>query len=258
MLVYTQRIVYIITVCILYIFCLLFVIIIQNSLIALAGTESAGFVTGRMPYGIPLEKWAMEWWQWVVTMPASETQIDPTTQKNKCVLGSDPDGRMIFLISPYEIEYTTDYTISSERSILIPLLVGECDPTLDDVRVKTGKIEDLWACARETDEVFKSWDVTLDGKTLFKKIGNEEVNMYLKDEILVRNSSSFTLNIPEVNRYEVEKGSYTAVVDGYYLIIKPLPMGTHTLKYSFVHEKIAGGLKIPSGESSATYIFTVK
>ena len=124
--------------------------------------------------------------------------------------------------------------------------------------LKTGKIQGLWACARESDEVFKSWDVTLDGKTLFKKIGNEEVNVSLKDDILVRNSSDFTLNIPEMNRYEVEKGSYTAVVDGYYLILKPLPPGTHTLKYSFVHEKTTGGLKVPSGESSATYIFTAK
>ena len=63
--------------------------VFQNSHFILADTDRTDFVAGRMPYGKPLEKWAMEWWQWAVTMPANETQIDPTTQKNKCILGSD-------------------------------------------------------------------------------------------------------------------------------------------------------------------------
>jgi hypothetical protein len=76
---------------------------------------------------------------------------------------------------------------------LIPLLIGECDPTVPEERTKSGKIEDLWACAREANEPFNTWAVALDGDVIFKKVGNEEVNAELKNEILIRNSSKFTL-----------------------------------------------------------------
>lgn len=236
---------------------LMIVVLLQSHYIKQTWSESADFFAGRTPYGIPLEKWAMGYWQWVATLPP-DIPIDATTQKHKCAMGSDSDNHMVFLISPYEMDYSADCKISSGKSILVPLLVGECDPTVEDARAKTGKIQDLWACAREPDEGLKSWYVKLDGKTLFQKIGGEEVNIHLLNEILVRNASSFTLNIPEVNHFEVEKGSYPAVVDGYYLILKPIPIGTHTLEYAFVQEKSTGGLKIPSGESHATYVLAVE
>ena len=46
------------------------------------------------------------------------------------------------------------------------------------------------------------------------------LNPNLKEEILVRNSSIFTINIPEANRYGAPPGSYPAVVDGYYFSLK--------------------------------------
>ncbi len=234
------------------------VIILQSQYIKQTWSESADFFAGRSPYGIPLEKWAMEYWQWVATLPP-DNPIDSATQKHKCLMGSDSGNQMVFLISPYEMEYSTECKISSGKSILVPLLVGECDSTVDDARAKTGKIQDLWACAKDADEGLKSWSVKLDGNTLFQKLGGEEVNMHLLNEILVRNTSSFPLNIPEVNRFEVEEqGSYPAVVDGYYLILQPIPVGTHTLEYVFVQEKSTGGLKIPSPESRATYVLTVE
>lgn len=238
-------------------FLVMIILLLQSNYIKQTWSESADFFAGRTPYGIPLEKWAAEYWQWVATL-SPDTPMDPTTQKHECLMGSDSGNQMVFLISPYEMEYSADCKIPSGKSILVPLLVGECDPTVDDARAKTGKIQDLWACAKDADEGLKSWSVKLDNKTLFQKIGDEQVNMHLLKEILVRNASSFTLNIPEVNRFEVEKGSYSAVVDGYYLILKPLPIGTHNLEYAFVQEKSTGGLKIPSGESRATYVLKVQ
>ena len=86
------------------------------------------------------------------------------------------------------------------------------------------KIEDKWACAKDADEVFKSWEVILDNRTLFKNSGDEVVNMELKDQILVRNSSLFTLDIPENNKFDAPPGKYDAVVDGYYLPLMPITL----------------------------------
>ena len=109
------------------------------------------------------------------------------------------------------------------------------------------------------NEIFRAWEVKLDGQILFKKSGNEEVNSELKDKILVRNSSPFTLNIPINNSWGVAGGNYTATVDGWYLILDKLPIGEHTLEYTIVHE-ILSGTKSNSifiiGEG--TYFFIVK
>jgi hypothetical protein len=124
-------------------------------------------------------------------------------------------------------------------------------------RSKTGKIEDLWACAKDADEEFKAWEVRLDNRVLFKKSGNEEVNGHLIDNILVRNSSLFNITMPQVNRYEADAGVYPAVVDGYYLILKPLPPGEHTLTYKFTQEQKLPGADLSSINGDATYLFTV-
>jgi len=99
-----------------------------------------------------------------------------------------------------------------------------------------------------------AWEVSLD---LFKKAGNEEVNIDLKDKILVRNSSIFNMTIPKVNRYEVDAGIYPAVVDGYYLILKPLTPGEHALSYKFTQEQKIPGADLSYINGDAKYLLTV-
>ena len=122
---------------------------------------------------------------------------------------------------------------------------------------KTGKIEDLWACAKDADEGFISWEVTLNIHTLFKKAGSEQVNHDLLDQILVTNSSLFNITVPEINYFEVEPGVYPAVVDGYYLIINPLTKGEHKLSYKYTHEQKIPGADLSYVNGDATYLLTV-
>ncbi len=150
------------------------------------------------------------------------------------MIGFDSKNQTIFLLNSYLQEYSTSCNISSEKSILVPLLVGECDQTVPELRSK--EIGELWKCAADADEVFKFWEVVLDDKIIFKRNPSEEVNSNLTKEILVRNSSSFMFNIPPQNRYDAPEGTYPAVVDSYYLHLKPLSPGEHVLMYEIVHE----------------------
>jgi hypothetical protein len=174
------------------------------------------------------------------------------------LLGSDRQNTMILLFGVYDLTYSTKCNISSAKPILVPLLVGECDPTVPEPRTITRKIEDLWTCAKDADEGFKAWEVRLDNRVLFKKAGNEGVNANLKDEILVRNSSLFDFTMPQVNRYEADAGVYPPVVDGYYLILKPLPPGEHTLTYKFTQEQKIPGDDLSYVNGDATYLLGVK
>jgi hypothetical protein len=241
------------------IFFILSIFVFQNSNISIADTKTDDFFAGRMPNGVPLEKWAMKWWQWDMTLHNYTKETDPTTGKDKCILGTNPDGRMVFLFSPYNIKgYNTQCEISSKSYILVPILTGECDSSMDTLTGNGSNIQELRKCAMLSDEPLEAWGITLDGKPLFKKDGGEEVNLHLLNETLVRNSPLFTLNIPTQNPFDAPAGSYAAVVDGYYFILKPLPPGMHTLNYHFRQGINAAG-NIPSpviGE--ATYAFTVK
>jgi hypothetical protein len=212
-------------------------------------TEHPEILTGNLIYGKPLEHWAQEFWQWRIATRLDDLPVDDTTKLQKCIIGSDPEGIMIFLVNSYDLTYSGRCAISSKKPILVPLLVSEEDSgSATDPRVKPGKIEGYWASAKDYNEVFKAWDVRLDNKTLFKKAGNEEVNIQLLNEILVRNSSFFTLNVPPDNFADMEPGSFEAVVDGYYMVLNPLSPGRHLLEYKITHEQ-----RIPGADLSYVY-----
>ncbi len=221
------------------------------------GAGNNDFSTDAKPYGKPLEEWAKDYWQWNIGLPPGDIPKDVNTNLDKCILGSDQQRVMTFLFSPYDLTYSSKCNMSSGHPILVPLLIGECDPTVNQPETKTGKIEDLWACARDGDEGLIAWEVSLDNRVLFKKTGNEEVNMNLKDKILVRNSTLFNITIPQNNRFEVDPGVYPAVVDGYYLILNPLSPGEHTLTYKFTQQQKIPGADLSYINGDAKYLLVV-
>ena len=237
--------------------CFLTSVTIFSYFTPLMGANSTDFFAGGEPYGKPLEEWAKEFWQWDVGLPPGDIPKDVNTNLDKCIVGSDRQKVMMFLLQAYDLTYSSKCNISSGHPILVPLLIGECDPTVPEARTKTDNIEDLWACAKDSDEGLIAWEVSLDDRVLFQKAGNKEVNAHLKDKILVRNSSLFNITIPEVNKFEAAAGTYPAVVDGYYLILNPLPPGEHTLTYKFTQEQKIPGADLSYVNGEATYVLTV-
>ena len=159
-------------------------LIIFSYFTPLIGAQSNDISTDPKPYGKPLEEWAKEYWQWNVGVPPGDIPKDVNTNLDKCIVGSDRQNTMTLLLGVYGLTYSTKCNISSAKPILIPLLAGECNPSVPEPRSKTAKIEDLWACAKDADEGFNAWEVRLDNRVLLKKAGNEEVNGNLIDNIL--------------------------------------------------------------------------
>lgn len=216
------------------------------------------FYAGRNYNNRSLDELAQDFWKWWFTVPQTISK-DPNTGLDECLMGVDSKNQTILLLNSYLQEYSTSCNIPAEKSILVPLLVGECDPTVPELRSK--EISELWKCAADADETFKFWEVVLDDKVIFKKNPSEEINSNLKEEILVRNSSSFMLNIPLQNHYDAPEGTYPAVVDGYYLHLKPFSPGEHVLTYKIIHEDqnvLDLGNKPRAVTGEARYVFNVK
>ena len=83
----------------------------------------------------------------------------------------------------YGQTYSAECTIPTGKYFLVPLLVGVCDSTVPDPRSATDKIEDKWACAKDADEVFKTWEEVLDERVLFKNSGTIVVHKERRDRL---------------------------------------------------------------------------
>jgi hypothetical protein len=214
-------------------------------------TSGINLVAGKGPLGQSLETWAIKYWQWFATLPSG-------FENNPCLIYSVPNAPMVFLINSWTQEYSGNCTISSDKYVLVPLLIGECDPTLPEA--KSGTLEDLQSCAKAADEPFESWDIVLDDTVISRKWGNQVINPNIVQDLLVRNSAMFTINIPKNNHFDAAPGSYPAVVDGYYLVLNPLPIGEHKLSYKINQEKVGAGMaNVPTlVGGSATYNLQVK
>jgi hypothetical protein len=202
--------------------------------VSAVAVDGVNMLAGKDPLGESLESWAIKYWRWWIAVP-------PGIEANSCVMYLVPNSSIVFLINPWTMNYQGNCDIPSDRHILVPLLVGECDTTLPDG--KSGKVEDLWRCAESADEPFESWNIVLDNNVISRNWGNEVVNPNLINETLVRNSDKFMIDIPKNNNVDVEEaGSYPAVVDGYYLVLKPLSPGDHKLEYAINQKKIGTGV----------------
>lgn len=196
-----------------------------------ASAQTSIFATREL-FGIPLEKWAQEYWQWWVKVPRNVLD-DAMGRNDACIIGSDPSKGVFYLAEAYASELDLKCTVPTNAHFLVPLLIGECDPTVPDL-IKNPKLVDFWECAANADEPLVSARVIVDGKILFEKTRDRVTNSTLLDDALVRNSSLFNITIPIDSQFEVaEPGTYPAVADGRFLILKPLSPGNHDIEYQF-------------------------
>ncbi len=226
---------------------------ISLSSIEFVRAQYPDFFAGREIAGKSVDKLAQEYWEWWFHVP----EDNPAQDVRDCFVGEDSENNTKFLFNPYaQVNYNTKCgSIFSNQSIIVPLIVGECDSSLpENDQYDLDTIEGLWHCGYLTNEIFINWKVTLDGEVIF----SNSVNSNLKNDILVRNSSLFNLKVEEPNRYDVPAGNYEAIVDGYYLPLKPLSPGEHVLTYEASRKVVSASPLDPPLKGVAKYTFTVK
>jgi hypothetical protein len=163
------------------------------------------------PHGLSYSAWAAEWWQWALGQPADVNPLVDTTGAN-CAEGQN--AKVWFLagtiMSGEEVE--RDCTLPVGTTLLFPVLneFACADPgqTLDDLRGIVGDIE--------TDPT--EMTAVIDG------VAVRNVAAYYEE------SEVFSLQLPEDNILGAPPGTYEPCVDaGYYLAVRPLPPGEHTI-----------------------------
>jgi hypothetical protein len=168
------------------------------------------------PYNRSWESWAADWCKWMLSF---------NKRKNPCL---DKTGRysslrqenknVWFLAGTFgNITHVTRRSeIPAGRSILFPLLVKE-DSFAEDRDLKTER--ELIERARDATDKALHLEVIINGVRIpcIKKWRVQ--------------SKIFELVFPEDNVYDVRPGTTRAVCDGFWIFIKPLPVGEHSIYF---------------------------
>jgi hypothetical protein len=142
-----------------------------------------------------------------MSIPTSEHPRDAYSEE-KCAVNQE--GPVWFLADQLGGREERTCTIPAGKAILIPLLTGECDYGIPEVK----NDEDLRRCAMAGDE-YGTIDAVVDG-------------VKIKDLEKYRTQSGFfNISIPEDNIYQALGGNFRAMADGFFVFLEPLLPGQH-------------------------------
>jgi hypothetical protein len=180
-------------------------------------SEELMYSRSHEPFGRSWEEWAALWCQWLLSLPREiNPAVDDTgnySSQNQTYTG------VWFLAGTFgnNIPVKRRCKVPKFKAIFFPILEKE-DSFTEDIDLR--KPEELAMRAKNSMDRLIYLDASLDGKRLPN----------LKD-YRVR-SHFFDLMFPENNVYDVTPGLTRSVCEGYWVFLKPLPVGTHEIHFT--------------------------
>ncbi len=195
--------------------------------------NSAVAPVNSKPYGLTYGEWSALQWQWVFSLPANGNPLLDTAD---CSAGQA--GQVWFLggtfasieIAPGVIlgEADRDCTIPSGTALFFPLIDVECS-TLEG----NGETE---AELRDCANFFADF---IGPSTVFLEIDGAPADMsgYRVESPLFEYGPLPDNNLFQLFGFDAPEGTTSPFVsDGYFAMVKPLPVGTHTLHFGGVSD----------------------
>jgi hypothetical protein len=178
------------------------------------------------PLGKTWEEWSVEWWKWIFEIPKPQNpgyDVDGSLLQGTQQKFSDP----FFLVGTHGGRANRAIRINEGKSILLPIInVTTSFAEAPGFRSK----EELLKYVEDNTNDLSNKRATIDG------IQIEQLEKYR-----VR-SNFFTFTFPENNIYDTAPGRTIGIADGYWLFLRPLREGNHTI-HTF-GSCLAGKIKI--------------
>ncbi len=201
-------------------------------------------------YGSTYGEWSAKWWQWALSIPASTNPLFDQTGA-RCTQGQS--GKVFFLagLTAYGGAVTRECAVPAGRALFFPLLNGV------DVHVEgldQMNAQQLRAELLGWEGLPSELHVSVDGVAV-TDLGPSTTPYHVcagGDSTMC--ASAFSVALPDGNLFGIAEGVYgPAVDDGYYVMLAPLPPGTHTVRFG--GRWAFGGYDITQ---DITYVLTVK
>jgi hypothetical protein len=186
------------------------------------------------PFGIPLDVWISKWWTWWVT-----TSTDESTPKPGGCLINKSESIVMLMETAVAGKPEQTCTISSTQGIMIPLWTGWCDS--GSPGLGQASFENIMKCVREEVNLGAVTSVVkVDGAQIAKldevssmRGGTLDYKINSMDNVTEVRSKEFNITIPEDTHFPDQIfGTFRAAAHGWFVFLKPLPVGNHTVYYN--------------------------
>ena len=165
-------------------------------------------------------QWAALWWQWALSIPEAENPILDSTGQ---FCGVGQSGPVWFLSGTFGGDAVRTCTIPRNTPIFMPVhnwIFGagafDCTPTVPDVICDVDTLRAKAADAATSVEVM---EVTIDGALVSNIPNYRSIS-----------PQPFSVTFPAGAVFGIPEGThYPHVADGYWLMLKPLKKGQHTI-----------------------------
>ena len=194
------------------------------------------------PHGQTYGEWAARWWEWALSIPADQNPVADSTGQ---FAGVGQSGPVWFLAGSFGGDVERNVAIPAGKSIFMPVYnwifgssVWDCEPTNPGVPCDVPTLRQKAAENTTSALVVEAW---IDGVQV-KNIRNYRGI----------SPQPFLIVLPEVNVLGNPAGIYyPQVADGYWLMLTPFAVGTHTIVVHVIPNPSVGS------EYTATYHLTV-
>jgi hypothetical protein len=167
-------------------------------------------------------QWSAAWWRWAANISEPNSPVTDDTGADCAVRQKGP---VWFLAgSTGGPTVTRSCTIPSDKAILFPIINAECDtltpPTIGGTEAQ------LRACAKGFMDLVTQTSASVDGTAI--DLGPVSQGRFRFQSRL------FTIKFAPNNGFYPDgsvAGTGKAVADGFWVLIKPLPKGQHTIDF---------------------------
>jgi Dyp-type peroxidase family len=161
------------------------------------------------------EEWTKKWWLWLLGISSS---INPALDKTGKYSATNQaaDSEAWFLVGTLGDSVERKCIIPKGKAILLPIINSVHFLAEEGIFKSESELEAK--VKSEIDSVIQL-SVTIDGVQL-PGLGKYRVN-----------TRPFTVTLPKDNLWYLKAGPTTAAADGYWLFLKPLSVGEHTIRF---------------------------
>jgi hypothetical protein len=175
-----------------------------------AAPDPAAFHPGSRPLGKSYESWVLRWTQWSLAYPKADS---PEQNASRCSTLPQPAAPVRFVPPVVQPGAVTIRCTFPEGSPILIRVAGRTCPLEDGTTAAQARA----ACRASALARFPYLDTRLDGRLLGVR----------RDLVVTRVAST---RLPAGNVLDAPPGVVRGVVAGWFLMLRPLPVGDHVVR----------------------------